>query len=84
MNNQQLENILKIRLPIEYLEIQGDGHHFFIRIVSSAFSGKNRLERHRLVKDSLKKELTLNKLHALSRVSALTPEEWQNRRAEVD
>ncbi len=84
MNDQQLEKILKDRLPIKYLEIQGDGHHFFIRIVSSAFTGKTRLARHRLVKDSLKKELASNEVHALSILSAVTPEEWQDSHAGED
>jgi BolA protein len=47
--------------------------HFSIKVVSAAFAGKSRLERHRMVNDVLADELK-GKLHALA-VSALTPEE---------
>jgi BolA protein len=47
--------------------------HFSIKVVSSVFAGKSRLERHRMVNDVLAEELA-GKVHALA-VSALTPEE---------
>jgi BolA family transcriptional regulator, general stress-responsive regulator len=47
--------------------------HFFIEIVSPAFQGKSRLERHRMVNTLLAEELA-NGVHALS-LTAKTPEE---------
>jgi stress-induced morphogen len=47
--------------------------HFSVTVVSEAFAGKSRLERHRMVNAALAEELT-GRVHALS-VSALTPEE---------
>ena len=47
--------------------------HFNIKVVSAAFAGKSRLERHRMVNDVLADELK-GKIHALA-ISALTPEE---------
>jgi stress-induced morphogen len=47
--------------------------HFSVTVVSEAFAGKSRLERHRMVNAALAEELA-GRLHALS-VSALTPEE---------
>lgn len=47
--------------------------HFAVTVVSSAFAGKSRLERHRMVNDVLAEELSGN-LHALA-LSALSPEE---------
>ena len=47
--------------------------HFSVKVVSAAFTGKSRLERHRMVNDILVEELA-GKVHALA-VSALTPEE---------
>jgi BolA family transcriptional regulator, general stress-responsive regulator len=51
--------------------------HFSVKVVSSAFVGKSRLERHRMVNDVLAEELA-GKIHALA-VSALTPEELTRR-----
>jgi BolA family transcriptional regulator, general stress-responsive regulator len=47
--------------------------HFTVKVVSAAFAGKSRLERHRMVNDVLAEELK-GRIHALA-VSALTPEE---------
>jgi BolA protein len=47
--------------------------HFSVKVVSAAFAGKSRLERHRMVNAVLAEELA-GKIHALA-VSALTPEE---------
>jgi BolA family transcriptional regulator, general stress-responsive regulator len=47
--------------------------HFSIEVVSPAFSGKSRLERHRMVNEALAAELK-GRIHALA-IRALTPEE---------
>jgi stress-induced morphogen len=47
--------------------------HFSVKVVSVAFDGKSRLERHRMVNAVLAEELS-GRIHALA-VSALTPEE---------
>ncbi len=47
--------------------------HFRIRIVSDAFAGKTRLERHRMVNQLLAEELKAQ-IHALA-IEALAPEE---------
>ncbi len=55
---------------------QGAAHeetHFSVEIVSAAFAGKTRLERHRLVNDILSSELS-GSVHALSLV-AKAPDE---------
>jgi BolA protein len=47
--------------------------HFSIKVVSVAFAGKSRLERHRMVNEVLAEELK-GRIHALA-LSALAPEE---------
>ncbi|MCR6629325.1 MAG: BolA family transcriptional regulator [Magnetospirillum sp.] len=52
----------------------GDGEtHFRIEVVSAAFSGKSRVERHRLVNALLAEELA-GPVHALQ-LATLTPDE---------
>ena len=72
----------------EALEIVNDSHrhaghagspgtgesHFTVKVVSAAFAGKSRLERHRLVNDALAQELA-HGIHALA-IKAMTPEEY--------
>lgn len=52
----------------------GGESHFRIEVVSRAFAGKSRVERHRLVNTLLAEELA-GSVHALA-LSTLTPEEF--------
>lgn len=44
---------------------EGGESHFRVRIVSAAFEGKTRVQRHRMVNEALKEELA-GPVHALS------------------
>lgn len=52
---------------------EGGETHFRVNIVSAAFSGKSRLERHRLVNAALAQELA-DRVHALA-IAAKAPGE---------
>jgi BolA protein len=49
------------------------GGHFIIHIVSTAFNGKNLIQRHRLVYDAVN-DMMHTEIHALS-IQAASPEE---------
>jgi BolA protein len=49
------------------------GSHFNVKIVSEKFSGKSRMERHRMIYEALG-DLFPNTIHALS-IKAITKEE---------
>jgi acid stress-induced BolA-like protein IbaG/YrbA len=76
---EEVKAMIANLLPCEYLEVEGDGHHFFAQIVSSVFEGKTRLARHRLIKDGLSEQIASNELHALSIATAATPAEWASK-----
>jgi acid stress-induced BolA-like protein IbaG/YrbA len=61
-------------LPGAHVEVGGDGHHFEALIVSDAFAGRSRIERHRLVYAALGDRMR-QEIHALS-MRTLTPAEW--------
>ena len=66
LNPQQLEIINESHLHSGHAGSPGTGHsHFRMKIVSSAFAGKSRIDRHRLVNEALKEELA-GKIHALT------------------
>lgn len=83
----EIEHKLKAALTPLRLEIEDESHkhaghagarasgggHFVVTIVSSKFTGKGLLERHRLVYDALGDTLR-REIHALS-IRALSPEE---------
>ena len=48
--------------------------HFAIKVVSAAFAGKSRLERHRMVNDLVSGEMGVDKVHAVA-IEAKAPGE---------
>jgi acid stress-induced BolA-like protein IbaG/YrbA len=62
-------------LACDHLEVLGDGQHFEAVIVSEAFEGKNRVQRHQLVYAALGDRMR-QEIHALS-MRTLSPSEWQ-------
>lgn len=60
-------------LACERVEVEGDGEHFQALIVSTAFEGKNRVQRHQLVYKALGDRMRVE-IHALS-MRTLTPAE---------
>ena len=61
-------------LDCEVLEVEGDGQHFNALVVSRAFEGRNRVQRHQLVYAALGERMRAE-VHALS-MSTLTPAEY--------
>jgi acid stress-induced BolA-like protein IbaG/YrbA len=62
-------------LACDSVDVIGDGQHFQARIVSLAFEGKNRVQRHQLVYKALGDRMR-EEIHALS-MQTLTPAEAQ-------
>lgn len=77
MTPEQVKALIEAALPCEQVDVEGDGHHFYAAIVSTAFVGLKLLDRHRLVKERLKAQLDSGELHALSLTKTQTPEEAQ-------
>jgi stress-induced morphogen len=67
------EWLLGSDLDIHDCHVEGDGRHFYARIVSPEFSGLNTLQRHRRVYAILGNRVGTT-LHALS-LKTHTPEE---------
>ena len=64
-------------IATEHLSVRGDdGTHFEAVIVSEAFSGKSRVQRHQLVYQTLGDRMRAE-IHALS-IKTYTPQEWQS------
>lgn len=70
---EQIKNYIESGLACDHVEVAGDGHHFEAVIVSGAFRGKSRVQRHQLVYRALGDRMRAD-IHALS-MRTLTPEE---------
>ena len=72
---ESVKNGIELGLACEHVEVIGDGQHFQALIVSNAFAGKSRVQRHQLVYGALGDRMR-EEIHALS-MRTLTPEEWR-------
>ena len=46
MTADQIKDIIAAGLKCEYIELEGDGRHWFATIVSSEFEGQRAIKRH--------------------------------------
>ena len=68
MDLKEIESLIKEALVDAKVEIQdlaGDGNHYSATVTSSEFSGKSKIEQHKMVYNSLKGKRG-NELHALA------------------
>ena len=68
MDLKEIEALIKEALPDAIVEIQdiaGDGNHYSATVTCSQFAGKNKIEQHKMVYNSLKGKMG-NELHALA------------------
>ena len=74
---ESVQSGIEAGLECDSVEVIGDGQHFQARIVSRAFAGKSRVQRHQLVYRALGERMR-EEIHALS-MQTLTPEQWADR-----
>ena len=72
---ESVKSGIEAGLACERVEVVGDGQHFQALVVSSAFAGKSRVQRHQLVYRALGDRMRAE-IHALS-MQTLTPQEAQ-------
>ncbi len=68
-----VERFIANGMSCEFLQVEGDGRHFFATIVSPEFAGLNRVQRHQRVYQALGERMR-EQIHALS-MKTLTPDE---------
>jgi len=73
---EQVQSYIEKGLRCDAVRVVGDGEHFEALIVSEAFRGKSRVQRHQFVYAALGERLR-GEIHALS-MRTLTPEEAAN------
>ena len=73
VTTESIKQGIEAGLACERVEVAGDGQHFEALVVSNAFAGKSRIQRHQLVYAALGERMR-EEIHALS-MKTLTPEE---------
>jgi len=75
VTTESIKQSIQSGLACEHVEVAGDGQHFQALVVSDAFAGRNRVQRHQLVYAALGDRMR-EEIHALS-MRTLTPQEWR-------
>lgn len=73
---ESIKSGIEAGIACEHVEVVGDGQHFQAVIVSAAFEGRSRVQRHQMVYGALGGRMR-EEIHALS-MRTLTPEEWRS------
>ena len=73
---EAIQAYIREKLDCAHLAVEGDGAHFQAVIVSTAFAGKSRVQRHQIVYGALGDRMR-EEIHALS-MQTLTPDEWSH------
>jgi acid stress-induced BolA-like protein IbaG/YrbA len=76
-----IQRTIEAGLACEHVEVVGDGQHFEALIVSPAFEGMTKVQRHQRVYAALGDRMRAE-IHALS-MKTLTPAEWLSRRGDA-
>lgn len=79
ISNEQLERDLIAFDDIEHVNVEGDGYHYNLTIVSDAFLGKSKVVRQQWVYARLKDYILSGSLHAIN-MKTLTKAEWEKDR----
>lgn len=79
ISNEKLEQDLIAFDDIEHVNVEGDGYHYDLTIVSEAFVGKSKVARQQWVYSRLKEYILSGSLHAIN-MKTLTKAEWENER----
>ena len=69
VNSDQVKAAICRALPdasVEVEDLTGGGDHLQVKVVSSAFTGLNRIKQHQLVYGALRQELASEAIHALA------------------
>ena len=67
MTQDQIKNLITETIPDSKViieDLKGDGDHYSATVISKSFVGKNKIQQHKMVYDSLKGKMG-NELHAL-------------------
>ena len=65
---EEIKKLIRETIPdatIEIKDLMGDNNHYSATITSAKFSGKSKIEQHKMVYNSLKGKMG-NELHALA------------------
>ncbi len=74
MLNENIKKILEEKIPDSTVLVDGDGSKYTVRIISDIFSGKSKVERHKIIYSYLNNYISSGEIHALT-IESFTKDE---------
>jgi acid stress-induced BolA-like protein IbaG/YrbA len=78
ITNEALTDYLRQSPDIAFVQVDGDGYHYQLVIVSDAFIGKSLVGRQQWVYKKINTYITTGSLHALT-MKTWTVQEWNDK-----
>ena len=76
ISNDELKGHLMAVDGVDFVDVEGDGYHYNLTLVSDVFLGKPKVARQQWVYSKLNDYITSGRLHAVN-MKTLTKSEWE-------
>jgi len=76
MNVDEIKALIESAIPDSQAEVQLEGSHAHLVVVSSAFEGLNAVKKQQLVYGCLQESIASGAIHAVH-MKTYTPSQWQ-------
>ena len=76
MQVEEVKSLLQAKFVDAEIEVEGDGSHFALRIISDAFEGLMPVKKQQLVYDAIDDKIKDGSLHAIDSMQLLTKAQW--------
>ncbi|WP_370981392.1 BolA family protein [Agaribacterium sp. ZY112] len=76
MQVEEIKALIEASLPDSTVDVQIDGSHVALNVVSTAFEGLNAVKKQQLVYAGLQDVIASGAIHAVH-MKTFTPAEWQ-------
>lgn len=80
MQVEQIKALIESAIPDSQAEVQLEGNHAHLVVVSSAFEGLNAVKKQQLVYACLQESISSGAIHAVH-MKTFTPSQWQAQQA---
>lgn len=80
MQVEQIKALIESAIPDSQAEVQLEGNHAHLVVVSSAFEGLNAVKKQQLVYACLQESISSGAIHAVH-MKTFTPSQWQTQQA---
>lgn len=76
ISNDEIKSHLMAIEGVDFVNVEGDGYHYNLTLVSDVFIGKSKVARQQWVYSKLSDYITSGRLHALN-MKTWTKSEWE-------